>query len=142
MKMTMKRSRGGFTLIEIMLVVVIIGILMTIAVVKFSGHTQEAQINAARADIKAFGTALALYEMHNGSFPTSDQGLQALISAPANAHNWRGPYMESPRIKTDPWGTPYLYKYPGDKMPHSFDLSSAGPNKVHGDADDIGNWDL
>ena len=140
---TIRRSVQGFTLIEIMLVVVIMGILMTVAVVKFSGKTQMAQITATKADIKAYSTALSLFELDNGFFPTTEQGLQALVakpSTPPEALHWKDGYLDTP-LHNDQWGHPYLYKCPGDHKPTGFDLSSAGPNGIVGDADDINNWE-
>ncbi len=141
MKNMNRSSQSGFTLIEIMLVVVIMGILMTVAVVKFSGKTVQAQIAATQADIKAYGTALSLYELDNGFFPTTEQGLQALVakpSTPPEPLRWKT-YLETP-VHPDKWGNAYIYKCPGDHKPDGYDLSSAGPNGVPGDADDITNW--
>jgi general secretion pathway protein G len=123
-----------------MLVVVIMGILMTVAVVKLGGKTKQAQIAAAQADINTFKTALGLFEMDCGSYPTTEQGLQALVTAQPNCVNWKGPYIESGKIKDDAWGHKYLYKCPGEKLPYSFDLYSAGPDGIEGNEDDIGNW--
>jgi len=134
------RGMAGFTLLEIMLVVVIMGILMTVAVVKLGGKTKQAQIAAAQADINTFKTSLGLLEMDCGSYPATDQGLQALVTQPSNCTNWKGPYIESGKIKDDPWSHKYIYKCPGEKLPHSFDLYSAGPDGVEGNDDDIGNW--
>ncbi|MGD0016240.1 MAG: type II secretion system major pseudopilin GspG [Verrucomicrobiia bacterium] len=134
------RGTMGFTLLEIMLVVVIMGILMTVAVVKLGGKTKMAQIAATQADIKAFSQAIALFEMDCGSYPSTEQGLQALVVQPSNCTNWKGPYIESGKIKDDPWGSKYIYKCPGEKLPHSFDLYSPGPDKIEGTEDDIGNW--
>jgi general secretion pathway protein G len=134
------RGAAGFTLLEIMLVVVIMGILMTVAVVKLGGKTKQAQIAATQADIKAFSQALGMLEMDCGSYPSTEQGLQALVAQPPNCTNWKGPYIESGKIKDDPWGHKYIYKCPGEKLPHSFDLYSAGPDGVEGTEDDIGNW--
>ena len=140
---TIRRSAQGFTLIEMMLVVVIMGILMTIAVVKFSGLTEKSKITATRADITQYGTALKLYELDNGFFPTTDQGLAALKQKPAGAQeplHWKeGGYLDTP-LRDDQWGHPYIYKYPGERNPGNYDLYSAGPNGVPGDADDIANW--
>jgi general secretion pathway protein G len=140
MNKTKRHSQSGFTLIEIMLVVVIIGILMTIVVVKFGGRQEEARINAARADLKSYGTALGLFELDTGAYPNTEQGLQALITQPSNSTGWKGPYIESNTLRNDPWGNPYVYKFPGEKRPFSYDLYSFGPNKVEGGDDDIGNW--
>ena len=133
------RGTAGFTLLEIMLVVVIMGILMTVAVVKLGGKTKQAQIAATQADIKAFSQALGMLEMDCGSYPTTEQGLQALVTASPNCTNWKGPYIESGKLKDDPWSRKYIFKCPGEKLPHSFDLFSAGPDGVEGTEDDIGN---
>jgi general secretion pathway protein G len=139
----MKTRQEGFTLIEIMLVVVIIGILMTIVVVKLGGRQEQARVTAAQADIRAYSMALNLFELDTGSYPTTEQGLQALITQPTTpptVNNWKGPYIESGQLHKDPWGNDYLYKYPGEKKPHGFDLYSFGPNRVEGGDDDITNW--
>jgi len=141
MQATTRRHPAGFTLIEIMLVVVIIGILMTVVVVKFSGRREEAALNAAKADIKNYGTALDLFELDNGFYPTTEQGLPALVAKPTASPeptNWKGPYIQA--LRNDPWGDPYVYKFPGDHGPGTYDLSSFGPNKIAGDDDDISNW--
>jgi general secretion pathway protein G len=143
MKPSTHRQQAGFTLIEIMLVVVIIGILMTVVVVKFGGRQEEARINAARADIKNYSTALDLFELDNGFYPSTEQGLQALISRTSIAPepiNWKGPYLQTQTLRSDPWGNPYVYKFPGDHVANSYDLCSFGPGKVGGDEDDICNY--
>ena len=143
MKPNTRRHQAGFTLIEIMLVVVIIGILMTVVVVKFGGRQEEARVNASKADIKNYSTALDLFELDNGFYPSTEQGLQALITQPTVAPapiNWKGPYLQTQNLRPDPWGNPYVYKYPGDHVANSYDLCSFGPNKVGGDDDDICNY--
>ena len=136
-------SRAAFTLIEILLVVVIIGMLVTIAVVNLSGQSKKAKLVVTQRQIDAYKTAIGVYEMDNGFFPSTEQGLEALIakpgSAPEPAH-WKGPYLDPPVIRDDPWGSKYFYKCPGEKMPQSYDLYSSGPNRIAGDDDDIGNW--
>lgn len=127
--------KAGFTLIEVLLVVVIIGILVGIAIPRLGGRVRQAQIAAAEADINNIGMALRLYELDNGTYPPS---LQALISKPGNAPNWRGPYLEK-GLPKDPWGNEYVYTFPGTRNPHGYDLKSYGPDGVES-ADDIGNW--
>ncbi len=125
----------GFTLMEVLLVVVIISILVAMAVPRFSGRAEQAKIARAEADIGNIGTAIRLYEIDNGRFPPA---LQALLTAPAEAMNWRGPYLEK-GIPRDPWQREYQYRLPGTKNPHGFDLWSLGPDGVESN-DDIGNW--
>jgi general secretion pathway protein G len=132
---TRERQRSGFTLIEIMLVVVIIGILAGIAVVKFSGRVGQSQEAAAKATIQAISMALALYEVDNGHYPSS---LEALVSDPGNAINWRGPYLEQ-GLPADPWGNPFVYTFPSPRNPNSFDLRSYGADQIESD-NDITNW--
>jgi general secretion pathway protein G len=140
----MKRNlQGGFTLLEILLVVIIIGMLVGVAVVKLGGVSAEAKKTTARRQIDAYKTAIGLYEFHNGNYPSTEQGLAALITQPGGSPapgNWQGPYLDPPVIRKDPWGRDYLYKFPGQKLPSGYDLYSPGPNGIEGDEDDIGNW--
>jgi general secretion pathway protein G len=128
-------SRAGFTLIEVLLVVVIIGILVGVAVPRLGGRVRQAQVAAARAGIENIGTALRLYELDNGQFPNS---LQSLVVNPGGAQNWRGPYLEK-GLSKDPWGNDYIYASPGSHNPQSYDLRSLGPDGVES-ADDVTNW--
>ena len=133
--------RQGFTLIELLLVVVIIGILAAIVVPKFAGRTVDAQIAAAKAQVENFGNALDAYEIDNGRYPTTQQGLDALIVPPASPpepRNWKGPYLKAREVPLDPWGTPYLYLFPGELNPAGYDLLSVGPDGDLGNGDDIG----
>lgn len=133
-----RRSRLGFTLTEIMLVVVIIGILAALVIPKIAGQGERARVMAAQADIKGgIKSALGQYEVDNGFYPKS---LQDLIVQPGNAKNWHGPYFDPPTLPLDPWGNPYVYYFPGKHNPTSYDLLSKGPDGQEGTADDIGNW--
>ena len=142
MKMKQTSSRRGFTLLEILLVVVIIGMLVSVAVVRLSGSSQKARLVATQHQIDSYKTALGVYELDNGLLPTTEQGLQALLTQPAGGTlpNWKGPYLDPPVIRPDPWGHNYVYRYPGQKNPTGYDLFSPGPNGIEGDEDDIGNW--
>jgi general secretion pathway protein G len=137
----MGRARAGFTLIELMLVVVIIGALAAMVVPRLAGRSEEARRGIAEADIKGnVSLALRLYEVDNGRYPSTEQGLTALQTKPNGAptpKNWKGPYLE--QEPTDPWGQPYQYKYPGSHPPFDYDLSSLGPDGTTSD-DDISNW--
>jgi general secretion pathway protein G len=132
------RGRQGFTLTELMLVVVIIGILAALVIPKIAGNSERARVTAARADINGgIKAALGQYEVDNGNYPKS---LQDLLAPPGNAKNWHGPYLESAKLPVDPWGNPYVYYYPGKHMPTGYDLLSVGPDGKEGTDDDIGNW--
>jgi len=117
-----KRTRSGFTLIEILLVVVIIGLLLGIGVPNLVSRLRGAERTRAQADIKAISMALDMYRMDNGTYPPN---LQALITRPESSRNWDGPYMEE-GLPKDPWGGDYLYQYPGTRRTHSFDLHTQG----------------
>lgn len=136
-----RRAQGGFTLIELLLVVVIIGILAAIVVPKLTGRSEDARKAAAVADINNMRTALSMYEVDNGKYPTSDQGLQALLQKPGGApepKNWKGPYLQNmTEIPKDPWGNPYVYLCPGTKNTTGYDLVSAGSDGAPGTADDV-----
>ena len=138
MQMTVNRQRTtrGFTLVEIMLVVVIIGILAALVIPKIAGNTERARVTAAQADINGgIKSALGQYEVDIGFYP---KGLNDLLVAPANAKNWHGPYLD--KLPVDPWGNPYVYYFPGKHNPNGYDLLSIGPDQKEGTEDDIGNW--
>ena len=131
------KKRKGFTLIELMLVVIIISVLVAMIVPRMAGRSEEARVAVAHADIEVnIATALKLYEIDNGAYPTTDEGLAALETAPPSAKNWKGPYLEKDPI--DPWGNKYVYKSPGMHR-HDYDLYSFGKDGVES-ADDVANW--
>ena len=131
-------SRHGFTLVEMLLVLVILATLAAIVIPKLAGRGQQAKETAAQTQISAFEQALDAFEIDTGSYPAGGGGLNALVEQPANASNWRGPYLKS--VPTDPWGQPYVYTFPGKNNPGSYDLVSGGPDMRVGDEDDINNW--
>jgi len=129
----------AFTLIELMLVVIIIGALVAMVMPRLTGRGEQARITAARADIQSnIATALKLYELDNGNFPATEEGLSALLTKPASANNWNGPYLEKKAL--DPWGREYKYKSPGEHRVADYDLYSLGKDGVES-ADDITNWE-
>ena len=134
-------GRQAFTLIELLLVLVILGILAAIVVPKFSGRTEQARVTAAQSQIATFGTALDAFEVDNGYYPKGKNGLQELVQAPQEAASWRGPYLKS-AIPNDPWGHPYIYECPGKYNTTSYDLISTGPDGRGGGDDDITNYQL
>ena len=132
------KKRHAFTLIELMLVVIIISALAAMVLPRLAGRSEQARTAAAQADISAnIATALKLYELDNGQFPTTSEGLQALLKKPATANTWNGPYLEKEPI--DPWGNRYEYKSPGQNRPQDYDLFSLGRDFVPSE-DDINNW--
>jgi general secretion pathway protein G len=135
------RGMTGFTLIELLVVVVIIGLLAGLVAPRYFGQVGKSNTNIARAQIEQLGKALDTYRLDVGSYPTSEQGLQALIAKPDGVDRWAGPYLQK-QVPADPWGRAYRYKAPGD---HSdYDLSSYGsdgqPGGV-GEAQDVNSWE-
>jgi len=131
----------GFTLIEILLVVTIIAILAALVVPQFVGRAQQAKVTAAKQQIVGnFGTALNMFEMDTGAFPTSEQGLGVLIQNTDNISEWKGPYLQATEVPLDPWGLAYRYTYPAPGgLSTLYELTSAGPDRQFGSNDDISN---
>ena len=138
--------RNAFTLIELLVVVVIIGVLASVVGPRLFGKTDQAKVSAARQQIDAFVLALENFQLDNGHYPTSEQGLKALIEKPngkPEARNWRGPYLKKRELPNDPWSNPYLYRSPGTVNKEEFDLISLGKDGREGgegDAKDITNY--
>jgi len=137
-------SRAGFTLIEIMVVIIILGLLAALVVPKLIGRTEEAKRTQARVQMKHIQQALELFKLDNGFFPSTEQGLEALVRMPQSGRipkNFRsGGYLD--RVPKDPWGEPFVYIYPGSRG--SFDLISFGADGVaggEGEDADISLWD-
>src|SRR5581483_355611 len=141
-KRWLQRRSGAFTLIEIMVVVVILGILAATIIPQFMGTTQDAKVSTAKANIAELESALERFNIHMDRHPTTEEGLNALVTAPSGDENkWRGPYVT--QLRPDPWGNQYQYRNPGTHHPTSFDLWSRGADGVdggEGDGADIGNW--
>ena len=129
---------GGFTLIELLLVLVILAVLAAVVVPKFTGRTEQARIAAAKADIAAMDLQLDAFEVDAGRYPSTEEGLAALMNPPTTVKAWHGPYLKKPPV--DPWGRPYVYRYPGQINTTGVDLFSFGPDGNEGGGDDVGNW--
>lgn len=140
MKLSLRRRSNAFTLLEIMLVVVIIALLAGAAIYKMVGNVDVAKRVKAQGDIQAFKTSLLVYQGTNGAFPSTSQGLKALITRPQDEprpRNWTQLLTE---VVIDPWNKEYIYTQPGVHNPQSYDLYSAGPDGIPGNEDDVGNW--
>lgn len=135
----------GFTLLEVMVVIVIIGLLATLVLPRVLGRQDQAMIAKTKVDVQALSTALKMYKLDNFNYPSTEQGLEALIKQPAGepgAKNWRtGGYIE--RLPADPWGNPYQYLSPGEKMEIDvWSLGADGRRGGEGIDGEIGNWNL
>lgn len=135
----------GFTLIELLVVIIVLGLLAALVGPRILGRVSEAKSATAKTQIELLGAALDNYKLDNGSYPTSDQGLEALQTKPSRDPvplDWRGPYLKR-ALPADPWGRPYLYKSPGDHNRTSYDLSTLGRDGKEGGTDedaDVTNW--
>ncbi len=136
------QNKKGFTLVELMLVVIIISILVAMVVPRLMGRSDQAREAATKADINAnLASAIDLYEVDTGSVPDGGEGLQALLKKPGNAQvasRWKGPYIK--KTPLDPWGNPYAYRAPGSHG-DAYDLCSYGKDGNEGGDDDICNFD-
>ncbi|MGV6816489.1 MAG: type II secretion system major pseudopilin GspG [Thiotrichales bacterium] len=140
-----KTTQKGFTLIEVMVVVVILSILAAVVVPRIMDNPDKARVTKAKQDIRVLETALNAYRLDNFQYPTTDQGLDALVEKPTSApepRNWKaGGYIV--RLPVDPWGTPYQYLSPGENGEIDiYSLGADGQPGGEGIAADIGNWDL
>jgi general secretion pathway protein G len=141
---SLRDARRAFTLLEILVVLAIIGLLVGLAVTRVGGIFGSKQEDIARLFVNSsVKTPLTAYRIDMGGYPSTAEGLQALVTPPANkGDTWKGPYIETPggKLPMDPWQEPYIYRYPGVKSKDGYDLFSKGPDKIEGNADDIGNW--
>lgn len=138
-----RRAAAGFTLLEILVVLAIMGLLAGLVVTNteklFGGAREDIAKIYVRDSLK---TPLVRYRIDLGDYPSTSEGLAALITAPGNNDKWRGPYLDvtGGKLPVDPWGQPYEYRYPGVKNAGGYDLYSKGVDKTAETADDIGNW--
>jgi len=126
-----RRSEAGFTLVEILVVITIIGLIMSLVGPRVLSYLSDSKVKTARIQIQGFSAALDLYYLDNGRYPTSTEGLGALTQRPDGAASWNGPYLNGNSVPTAPWGRPYLYKFPGQQG--AYDIVSLGPEGREGD---------
>lgn len=134
--------RSAFTLLEVLMVIVILGILAALIVPRFGGTQRKAEIDLTKTQIDALDNDLARFQLHCGRYPTTDEGLAVMLQVPDDeeiAERWGGPYLK--KEPKDAWGEPLIYESPGQYNEESYDLSSAGPDRQEGTDDDITNWE-
>ena len=137
-----KQTGYGFSLIELLVVLVILALLGGIVGPRVMKHVGGAKSDTARMQIEDIAAALDIYSLETGSYPTSSQGLEALVAAPSGVKNWNGPYLRKPKVPLDPWGNPYHYESPGEHG--DFDLYSLGADNSSGgekDDRDLVSWE-
>jgi general secretion pathway protein G len=128
--MKQRWKQAGMTMMELLAVLVIIGVVMGVVGSKFIGQAEEAKRKAAKIEIGQIGQALDLYKLEIGRYPSSSEGLQALVQAPGGASNWNGPYWKNGTLPKDPWKNDYRYTAPGQHGP--YDIISVGPSGQEG----------
>lgn len=137
-----RKRTGAFTLIEIMVVVVILGILAAAIIPQFAGTTHDAKVGTAKANISELENALDRFNIHMDRHPTTEEGMKVLVVAPPGEEaKWRGPYIKL--LRNDPWGNAYQYRNPGSHNTGNFDIWSRGADGAdggQGEGTDIGNW--
>lgn len=137
----MRKDDRGFTLVEILVVITIIGLIMGLIGPRVLNYLTESKAKAARIQIESLGSALDLYFLDNGRYPNSAEGINALVQRPPSAQAWNGPYLKGGAVPVDPWGKPYMYRSPGQHG--AYDLSSYGADGQEGGtgvAADVTNW--
>ena len=130
-------AQAGFTLVEMLVVITIIGLIMALVGPRVLGYLGESKVKAAKIQIESFSAALDLFYLDNGRYPASNEGLAALVQKPPSASVWNGPYLRTGSVPMDPWGHPYVYKVPGDHA--AYEIASRGPN---GDAIGAGSTSM
>jgi general secretion pathway protein G len=135
------RQEAGFTLLEMLVVLAIMGLLAAIVAPQVLKYLGSSRTQTAKVQIQNIGAALELYRLDVGRYPSTEEGLNALVAAPGAAGGWNGPYLQKPSALKDPWGQAYLYRIPGQHG--EVDVYTLGSDKVEGgsgEAKDVGNW--
>jgi general secretion pathway protein G len=136
-----RHGQRGFTLVEILVVITIIGLIMSLVGPRVLGYLADSKIKAAKVQIESFASALDLYFLDVGQYPSNSDGLGALVQRPANARAWSGPYLRGGMVPKDPWGNPYVYRFPGQYS--TYDILSLGADGQEGGTGtgaDITSW--
>jgi general secretion pathway protein G len=135
------RGEGGFTLIEILVVIAIIALIMSLVGPRVLNYLGESKVKAARIQIQSFGSALDLFNLDTGRYPTTGEGLTALVQSPGTIPSWNGPYLKGGVLPNDPWGKAYVYRSPGEHGPYDImSYGSDGQEGGTGTAADIVSW--
>ena len=136
-----RSSQAGFTLVELLVVMTILVLLAGIVAPRVMGYLGSSRLKAAKVQIESIATSLELFRLDTGRYPTSEEGLIALVRHPANIANWNGPYLKSSTVPTDPWGAAYHYRAPGRHGAFDvFSLGADGQQRGDGENQDITNW--
>jgi general secretion pathway protein G len=136
-----RRRQDGYTLVELLVVLAILGLLVAIAAPQLIKYLGSAKADTAKIQVEKLGGVLDLYRLELGRYPTTDEGLESLIERPPQADNWNGPYLKNRDALTDPWGRPYIYRSPGQHGDFDlFTLGADGGEGGDGEDKDISNW--
>ena len=136
-----RRHQAGFTLVELLVVLIILGLIAAFAAPQVIKYVGGAKSDSAKIQVERLSSVLDLYRLQVGRYPSDDEGLDALMEAPADAPNWDGPYLKKADALVDPWGRPYLYQYPGENGEYDlYTLGADGQEGGEGENRDLTSW--